>query len=52
MTSIKLTGNGKTGEIDGPISLSAFTYDTEDDFDPITGLYRGSSITTILITKN
>lgn len=51
MTSIKLTGNGKTNDIDGPISLTAFTYDSPDDFDPVTGLYRGISSTTILISK-
>lgn len=51
MTSIKLTGNGKTDLIDGPIALTAFTYDSPDDFDPVTGLYRGISRVTLMISK-
>lgn len=50
MTSIKLTGNSKTTEIDGPITLIAFTFDGPEDFDPITGLYRGQSSATLTIT--
>lgn len=49
MTSIKLTGNGKTSEIDGPITLTVFTYNGTQDFDPITQLYRGNSRYTITI---
>jgi hypothetical protein len=49
MTSIKLTGNTKTTDIDGAISLTVFTYNGEEDFDPITQLYRGISSYTITI---
>ena len=51
ITSIKLTGNGKTTEIDGPISLTVFTYNGPEDFDPQTSLYRGNSSYTITIAK-
>jgi hypothetical protein len=50
LTSIKLTGNSKTQDIDGNLTLSAFTYNGDEDFDPITGLYRGKSIVTLTIT--
>ena len=50
MTSIKLTGNGKTTDIDGAITLTAFAYNGTEDFDPITGHYRGISSYTILIS--
>ncbi len=49
MTSIKLTGNTKTDQIDGSVQLKAFTYDDSDDFDPQTGIYRGNSFYTIQI---
>lgn len=49
MTSIKLTGNTQTHQIEGSIQLRVFTYDGEDDFDPLTGFYRGNSSYTIQI---
>jgi len=51
ITSIKLTGNNKTSEIDGAISLTTFTYNGPEDFDPVTGYYRGLSSHTITITR-
>jgi hypothetical protein len=50
LTSIKLTGNDKTKDIDGNLTLSVFTYNDDADFDPISGLYRGKSITTVIIS--
>lgn len=45
MTSMKLTAGSKFMEIEGPITVSVFTYDSEDDFDE-TGKYRGNSVST------
>lgn len=42
MTTIKLTAGSKYEEINGPIHLMVFTFDTEDDFDS-TGNYIGNS---------
>ncbi|MEG2348164.1 MAG: hypothetical protein RSB67_00770 [Clostridia bacterium] len=50
-TSIKIVGDNRTKNIISNIELSAFTYDGEDDFDPITGKYRGNSIYTIYINR-
>jgi hypothetical protein len=49
MTSIKLTGNTKTDQIDGSLLLKVFTTDDLEDFDPDTGYYRGQSFYTIQI---
>lgn len=49
MTSIKLMASHKCEEIEGPISLTVFTYDL-DDFDEL-GNYRGISEFTTLIEK-
>ena len=51
MTSIKLTGNTKTSDIDGPIQLTVFTYDGEEDFDPLTLQYRGVSSFTLVVNQ-
>jgi len=51
ITSIKLTGAVKTSEIVGPITLTVFTYNDSEDFDPITQLYRGKSSYSILINR-
>ena len=49
-SSIKLYAAEKTNEITSPITLTVFTYDTEDDFDK-SGKYRGNSKYTITIKK-
>lgn len=51
ITSIKLTGAVKTSEIVGPITLTVFTYNGSEDFDPISHLYRGTSSYSILINR-
>lgn len=43
LTSIKLTGSTLTHEIISPIILTAFTYQTEEEFDE-NGHYKGTSI--------
>lgn len=50
-TSIKLTGSTYIEQVTSPITLSVFTYDTQDDFDPKTNKYRGNSKYTITINK-
>lgn len=49
MSSIKLMSSHKCEEIEGPISLTVFTYDL-DDFDEL-GNYRGISKFTMLINR-
>lgn len=49
-TAIKLYVAEKVEEITSPITLMAFTYDSEDDFDS-TGHYRGNSYHTVTINK-
>ena len=49
-SSIKLFAAEKTEEIISPITLTVFTYDTQDDFDEF-GNYRGKSKYTITINK-
>ena len=51
LTSIKLYGNGAIGDINSNIVITAFTYDTDDDFDPTTKEYRGKSKNTLILTK-
>lgn len=51
MTSIKLTASTFIGNIHSPMKLTVFAYDSSDDFDPNTGLYRGNSYHTIYIYK-
>lgn len=48
-SSIKLVGDVDTYNISSDIKLTAFCFDSEDDFDPETGLYRGNSSYTITI---
>ncbi|MDD3187294.1 MAG: hypothetical protein PHD02_02335 [Bacilli bacterium] len=48
-TSIKLFAGEHIEEVVSPITLSAFTYDDEEDF--LDGKYRGNSIYTILINN-
>ena len=47
-SSIKLYGAENTNKINSPITLTVFTYDTEDDFDD-NGMYRGNSKYTVTI---
>ena len=49
-SSIKLVGDVDSDKIDGPITLTAFCFDSEDDFDE-EGNYRGNSKYTITITR-
>lgn len=49
-SSIKLVGDVDSDKIDGPITLTAFCFDSEDDFDE-EGNYRGNSKYTITITQ-
>ena len=50
-SSIKLTAIHDLNEITSPVTLTAFTYDTEDDFDQ-DGKYRGNSKYSITINKS
>lgn len=49
-SSIKLVGDVDSYKIEGPITLKAFCFDTEDDFDE-EGHYRGNSSYTITINR-
>ena len=49
-TAIKLCIAEKVEEITSPITLMAFTYDSEDDFDS-DGHYRGNSYHTVTINR-
>ena len=51
-TSVKLVGDTQTTRIESPIELTAFTYNGKEDFDPITGKYRGNSFYTITIEQS
>ncbi|MDD3303303.1 MAG: hypothetical protein PHP54_00065 [Clostridia bacterium] len=50
-SSIKLVGDVETKNIISDITLTAFCFDTDDDFDTKTGNYRGNSSYTITIKK-
>lgn len=50
-TSIKLVGDKATKNIVSPIELTVFTFDGNEDFDPVTSKYRGNSYYTILINR-
>ena len=49
LTSIKLTAGKKVDEVIEDITISAFTYNDEEDF--LNNLYRGNSIYTVTIKK-
>ena len=49
-SSIKLVGDVDSDKIEGPITLTAFCFDSEDDFDEERH-YRGNSSYTITINK-
>lgn len=50
-SSAKLVGDKRTPNIVSDILLTAFTYDSDDDFEPETGKYRGNSYYTITIKR-
>jgi len=50
-TSVKIVGDKATKNIISPIELTVFTFDGEEDFEPLTGKYRGNSYYTILINR-
>jgi hypothetical protein len=50
-TSVKLVGDKATKNIISPIELTVFTFDGKEDFDPVTGKYRGNSFYTIFINR-
>ncbi|MEG1989852.1 MAG: hypothetical protein RR136_02510 [Clostridia bacterium] len=50
-TSVKLVGDTNTKYITSPIELTVFTYHSDDDFDNLTGKYRGNSYYTTIINK-
>lgn len=50
-SSVKLVGDVETKNISSDIELTAFCFDSEDDFDPETNKYRGNSYYTITIKK-
>lgn len=50
-SSVKLVGDKKTPNITSEIELTTFTYDSDDDFDPDTGKYRGNSYYTVIIKR-
>ncbi|MEI7668302.1 MAG: hypothetical protein WCI62_04860, partial [Erysipelotrichaceae bacterium] len=52
ITSIKLHGCAGTKDIVSPITLTVFTYNGDEDFDPITHKYRGNSSYSIVINKS
>ena len=51
MTSIKLTAGSKISEVKD-IKLSAFTYSSDKDFDPVTGMYIGKNSYEITVTRS
>jgi len=51
MTSIKLTAGSKISEVKD-IKLSAFTYSSDKDFDPTTGMYIGKNSYEITVTRS
>ena len=50
-SSIKLVGDVESKNITSNIELTAFCFDSDDDFDPVTKKYRGNSSYTITISK-
>lgn len=43
LTSVKICGDKETPEINGPIELTAFVYENDDEFDLETGKYIGNN---------
>jgi hypothetical protein len=52
ITSIKLHGCEGTKDIVSPLILTVFTYNGEEDFDPVTHKYRGIGSYSIIINKS
>lgn len=50
-SSVKLVGDVETKNIISDIELTAFCFDSDDDFDPNTNKYRGNSSYTINIKR-
>lgn len=50
-SSVKLVGDVETQNIISPIELTAFCFDSKDDFDENTNKYRGNSFYTITINR-
>lgn len=50
-SSVKLVGDVETSNITSDIKLTAFCFDSDDDFDPETGKYRGNNFYSILIKR-
>jgi len=50
-TSVKLVGDKATKNIISPIELTVFTFDGKEDFDTVTGKYRGNSYYTISVNR-
>lgn len=51
LTSVKLVGYKETKGVNGPIELSVFTYNGDEDFDKDTGEYLGNSKFTMKIYR-
>jgi len=51
MTSIKLTAGSKIAEVKD-IKLSTFTYSSDKDFDPVTGMYIGKNSYEITVSRS
>lgn len=50
-SSIKLVGDVETPNIISDIKLTAFCFDSDDDFDPGTGKYRGNTSYSVLLKR-
>ena len=51
LTSIELIGSNEIERVNGPIELTVFTYNGEEDFDTNTGMYLGNSKFTLKIYR-
>jgi len=52
ITTVKIHGCAGTKDIVSPLTLTAFSYNGPEDFDPVTHKYRGISSYTIIINKS
>ena len=51
LTSVKLVGYKETKGVNGPIELTVFTYNGDEDFDDESGQYLGNSKFTMKIYR-
>jgi len=51
LTSIELIGSNEIERVNGPIELTVFTYNGEEDFETNTGMYLGNSKFTLKIYR-